>query len=343
MSFTSSFTAVATSASSGNTTANLTIHVAKMSQLHSTAAHARAARASQHFTALISGIRGRFHHYSQCDKPCVITETDGTVHLGTYAKIPVEAVFSRIRQYLTATVQLQECEASWLALHRSGVLSCQSSYSMPATDTTATKVASPGAGASGSSSGSRVLTVTLATSLLGMHDAHSLHRYVSRVLAAPMRACHEAVRLLAGLGDPSDMLDPPSTSSTSSTSLSMSLQPVRLWQAWVHSLCELLQVGGGGYMQVLWKEMGELHLIAVPEEGTCSGGDVSSLDSCQDIRDTDCLDFISEWLGEESVEQEQDEEGKTSSLLREAERFANGGREGGWSLAAESVLREVNI
>ena len=306
----------------------------------------------------MSAVRGRFHHHALPQPPsaalqhCDLTdELTGSVHPVSYAKVPVAAVFCSISAFLQATLALQECEASWLALHRAGVLDCQSSYTTTTAPRAGTSTgagetdADTSGGASTSTSSAvrtRVLTVARVLHLLGIHDATSLHRYCAQAMAAPIRTCHDLVCLLAA-DHHQQAASAASAASSSGLARSLSLQPVRLWQAWVHSVGQLLEGGGGGggeHLRVVWQEMGALHLLLLlPEEdldrdlvrGGGSGDGVFQGAS-----------VVSAWLGEQHPAEDQDE---VQGQEDEEERFLRGGQgdEEGWYQAADSVLREVHL
>jgi hypothetical protein len=326
-----------------------------MIHLMSLEAHTRSARCKQRLRNLLSGLRGRFHRYTAIAKPCVMTDPNGTVHMSTYAKIPVTQIMSNITKLVAATMRLQECEASWLALHRAGVFSCQSSweaFTLPGSDT-GTHTTQPPDDQTQTQRQRRTLTLGVAEALpmLRIHDAHSLHQYLARMRRCPLGTCCDAVCLLEGVAwegregwehHSSASSVPPSATATATEARAgaMSLQPVQLWQEWIQTLCQVVE--DARFVRIIRKELVELQLMGTGACGSGLGSNSEPLhgsDGSDDSAGTDS--FVSDWLEEQEQEEGGEEEGGGGGGgIRGAEAFVQQ-QEDGWFCAADRVFREV--
>jgi hypothetical protein len=295
-----------TKASSGD---SFTVDVAKMTHLIHTGSTTRRARCRQRRQNFVSGLRGRIHYHSTQGKACTMIEPDGTMHKSSYSKVHVNEVFSSVSKFIDASVALQGCQSSWLTLHRAGVFECFS---------TLTSMSVVG------DSHVQMLTVAPVLQLLKIRDAPSLHRYICGLRESPVSVCYDVVCSLESAGTvlvdvegkgKQEPLQSTSTSFTPKTSLT--LQPLRLWQDWIHSLAQLLERGGG--LRLIWDELVEINLLETAK--------------CPTVSQTSIL---SDWF--EEVETECGLKRESSGDA--AEMFV-ADQEESWSQSTDQVFKEV--
>ena len=304
----------------GVTPSTFEIDVAKMSHLITICGRTRASRAQQRRRNLISGLRGRFHHYTNEKKPCELVEFNGTKHMSFYSKIPVNKIFDNIQKLIDATLQLAKCEASWLTLQRTGVLSSHSSFVTMSAD---------------GNTHNHYLMISQALQMLGIHSAGALHKYISKLHSDPLTTCFETVQLMEGISIESTIDDDNVKAAPTVSNLSsLSLQPMKLWQAWIHAICQLLE--DSSFVKLIWKELIDLHLVANTERS-----------EIRDDRNSDSShSLIDEWLSDDTstsatTPPDINELSSEKSVDSEIKEFLSLDEEG-WFHSAEHVFHEVS-
>lgn len=245
---------------------------------------------------------------------------DGGSNSDNSESYAVNRVLSNVVKFVEATSKLESCEASWLGLHRAGVLSCRSSITI-----STLSALKPDA--------TQEVVVGTVLAVLGVCDAFSLHAYISRVTRAPLEMCCGLVHSIKGESVDNHSYNHSVSDSDFPSSLppskSLSLQPLQLWQSWIHTVSEL--VSDGKQLRMVWSELRALHLARDGDgmNTTGSNGDGLGIDAVGVVDYSDDIEDEDEAVAWLNSAMDDEEEGEKCG--------------GEWFYSAESVLREVSL